>query len=202
MSDILVYFRHPTTNEARKARVDSDMTPFEIICDLVEEGFLPSVADGYQLTFKGGTLLDTSSSLASAGVGDEDVINVLPNSRAGGLPGLKLDESDDLTIDKLHESRHTLNLIVRLYDELQTKYELLSGELEVQRLRSENRLVAALLLLISQIVLAVGANLLTQNLRIGIVVLVVGCLQACLALFLTFRKPTNLRKRAKPEDQG
>lgn len=166
------------------------MTPEEVVEDLIREGFIRSTGNGYRLAVKGGADLEPSVSLSNSGVKDDDVIQVIPVTLAGGLPGLKLDKNDDLTIEKLHQSQHTLNLIVRLYEQLEAKHSEVSEELQRERLRSQSRFAAALILLVSQVVLAIGANLLTQNQSIGIAVLVAGGIQACLALFLTFRQPS------------
>lgn len=201
MSNILVYIQHPETGRRQRATVDSALTAEEVIDDLVREGFIGWSRNGYQLAVEGGTDLAASASLLSAGVKGNDVIQVLPVTEAGGLPGLKLDHDDELTIEKLHQSQHTLNLIVRLYEQLEARYSLLSEELELERFRSQSRFTAALVLLVSQVVLAIGANLLTQNRQIGIAVLLAGGLQACLALFLTFRKPSERKRRSSPDHE-
>lgn len=86
MADMEVYFRHPTTLERRRARVDDTMTVQEVIDDLISTGFLQDTRDGYTLARKdrgqNGQMIEPDRALRSAGVTDGDTLNVLPATRA------------------------------------------------------------------------------------------------------------------------
>ena len=202
MADIELKFIHPTDGRVVRARVDDTMTSAEVVQELVGGGFLAPHTPGYELVVKGGDQLPANQTLAAAGVKDDTVIRILPISEAGGLPvddeylaipGVRRSKGDRLTINDIQRSPAAVIMLAHMYDDLQRRYEKQACILEIERLKSNSRFTAALLLLISQLILAIGGNLLTQNQPIALVVLIAGGLQALLALYLSFRSPKEIR---------
>lgn len=103
------------------------------------------------------------------------------------MPGLDNESIKLFPIDEIRNSPAAITMLVKLYEELQAKHETQSQELELERFRSRDRLVSSILLLISQIVIAIGVNLLNNHVIAGSTVIAAGALQASLAIFLTFR---------------
>jgi len=214
MADVTVAFIHPTDGRIITVSLDSTITGQEAINELLANHFLDPHADGYELVIRGTSeIIRSSQSFAEAGVRDGDKIRIVPVTFGGGkvsdskglrdkpngsavrdrgigIPGLDKRTVKDFSIEDIQNSPEALIMIVHLYDDLQLRHEKLSTELEKERFRSRDRFVAALLLLISQVVLSIGSNLLTANKVIAVPVLIAGGLQALLALYLTFRKPT------------
>ena len=172
----------------------------EAINELIQSSFIVANRNGYNLALKGGKLLLYNESFANAGIKDNDIIRIIPATEAGGeleaikpsaIPGLSKKVTDNFTIQDVQKSPEAIIMIVNLYDDLQARYERQTKELEYEKLKSNDRLVATLLLLVSQVILSIGANLLTSNNWVALPVLIAGGVQAILAVFLTFRKPKN-----------
>ena len=216
MADVTVDFIHPTDGRIITVSLDSAITGQEAISELLANKFLDPRADGYELVVKGTSeIIRPSQSFAEAGIRDGDHIRIVaitfgagkvkPDSKEPrdesngtavrdrdiGIPGLDKRTVKDFSIEDIRNSPEALIMIVNLYDDLQLRHEKLSNELEKERFRSRDRFVAALILLISQVVLSIGSNLLTANKVIAVPVLIAGGLQALLALYLTFRKPAS-----------
>jgi DUF4097 and DUF4098 domain-containing protein YvlB len=196
--NIKVNFVHPTDGRLVTVTLDESMTAAEAISELIANGFISTSPQGYNLAVKGGRQIGQSESFADAKVKDGDSIRIIPAADAGGkfldtpvesaIPGLRKGPTDTFTVKDIQSSPQAIIMIVHMYDNLQLKYEQQSKQLEYERARSNDRFVATLLLLISQVVLSIGTNLLTSNSVIAIPVLVAGILQSALAVFLTFRK--------------
>jgi hypothetical protein len=107
------------------------------------------------------------------------------------IPGLDKGSIGSFSIEDVRNSPEALIMIVHLYDDLQLRFDRLSTDFVRERDRSRDRFVAALLLLVSQAVLSIGASLLPTEPSNAIPVLVAGGLQGLLALYLTFRKPRS-----------
>ncbi len=210
MDEISVDFIHPTDGRLMTATLDRAITAQEVIGELLASNFIDQHDGGYFLVAKGtGAVIRSAETFAEAQVVNGDILRIVRSTNGGGhyvkdydggqhkvetgIPGLDKRTVKQFSIEDIRNSPEALIMIVNLYDDLQLRHEKLSTDLERERSRSRDRFVAALLLLISQIVLAIGANLLTANKGIAIPVLVAGGLQASLALYLTFRKPSTLR---------
>lgn len=204
MGDISVEFIHPTDGRTALVKLDETLTAREAIGELLANNFIPSDKNGYSLVVKGSEIIRQDQTFAEAKIKDADKIRIIPINYAGGKPQLYREELEnrdigipgldkrtvkDFSIEDIRNSPEALIMIVHLYDDLQLRHEKLSIELERERFRSRDRFVAALLLLISQVILSIGSNLLTANNSIAIPVFIAGGLQAALALYLTFRKP-------------
>jgi hypothetical protein len=197
-NDIKVNFVHPTDGRLLTVTLDGTITSLEAINELIANAFILGLAQDYSLAIKGGREIGHSESFIEAGVKDDNTIRIIPSISAGGgtskseirsaVPGLRKNPSDTFTVKDIQSSPQAIIMIVNMYDDLQLKHEHQSKQLEMERLRSNDRFVATVLLVISQIVLSIGTNLLTSNATIGIPVMMAGVLQTALALFLTFRK--------------
>lgn len=205
MPDINVKFVHPTDGRVITVTVDNTMTATEAIGELLANNFIVPHQSGYELA-AGGNIISGNRTFADARVEDGGVIKILTATEAGGgrseraggdtqtksargIPGLDKATIKNFSIEQIRNSPEAMVMIVHLYDELQSKYQVVSTELERERLRSRDRFVATLLLLVSQVILSIGGNLLTSNKPIAIPVFIAGGLQAGLALYLTFRRP-------------
>lgn len=196
--DIQVNFMHPTDGRIITVTLEGTMTATEAVNELIGNDFISELPQGYHLAIKGGHQIGHSESFIEVGVKDGDTIRVIPATDAGGkpwdtgiksaVPGLRKGLSDTFTVKDIQSSPQAIIMIVNMYDDLQLKYEYQSKQLEEERVRSNDRFVATILLLISQVVLSIGTNLLTSNSMIAIPVMVAGVLQTALALFFTFRK--------------
>lgn len=200
MADLDVSFLHPTDGRTVSVTLSDFITATEAIGELINNHFIDANRDGYNIAVKGGRQLLPSETFADAGIKDNDIIRIIPATLAGGeleaikpsaIPGLSKRDTDKFTIQDVQKSPEAIIMIVNLYDDLQAKYERQAKELEYERLKSNDRLVATLLLLVSQVILSIGVNLLTSSNWIALPVLVAGGAQAILAVFLTFRKPKN-----------
>lgn len=196
MADVEISFQHPTRDRLQRAKADDGLTAEELIQDLVLEGFLLPTISGYQLQIKNGDLIQPHQSLKDAGVSGGAILSIVPVAEAGGqafdedyvgIPGVRKSAGDRLTLYDIQKSPAAVMMLAHMLEKLQSRYDQQARILEHERLRSSSRFTAALLLLVSQVVLAIGANLLTQQKTIAIFVLVAGGLQALLALYLTFR---------------
>ncbi len=83
MADIKIKFMHPTDGRLVDVDMDDTMTPPEVISELIEGGFITSNPQGYNLAKKGGAQIDAGGNFASAGIGEGDVIRVIPATDAG-----------------------------------------------------------------------------------------------------------------------
>lgn len=219
LADIELNFIHPTHGDVVRARVDDAMTAQEIVFDLVRSGFLPANSLGYTLSVKGGEQIGLDERLSAAQVRSGASIRINPITEAGGsqtvkgikeaeskskfnsseglaIPGVRRSAGDGLTIMDIQKSPAAVVMLAHMYDDLQRRYERQAHALELERLKSSNRFTAALLLLVSQLVLGIGGNLLTQNSLLAALVLTAGGLQALLALYLSFRTPREGRREA------
>jgi len=220
LSDVKVNFAHPTDGRILTVTVDSNITAQEAVAELIASDFIKPNPKGYMLAIKGGRQIASNESFAKAKVVENDSIRIIPATDAGGIqgkpkdtkkekrtyepaeedksqkyersgiPGLEVNSSDRFTILDIQNSPEALIMIVNMYDDLKIKYEEKSKDFEIEKLKSNNRFVSTLLLLISQVILAIGSNLLTANKSIAIPVLLAGIIQASLALYLAFKKPS------------
>ena len=85
-------------------------------------------------------------------------------------------------------------MIFEKHEELSHKYEEQAKELEAVRIKSSDRRTAALILLISQVVLAIGVRMVTESTTLGVLVLLIGILLSSLAIYLTTRHPEKHKK--------
>ena len=205
MTDIQVKFMHPSDGRLVDVDMDDMMTTVEAISELIASGFSPKNANGYNLAKKGGSQIEDGVTFADAEVKSGDIIRVIPASDAGGsialtlradserkvgsgIPGLRRTAHDCFTITDIQNSPEALIMIANMFEDLQLRYTAQMKELEKEKLRSNSRLAATLLLLVSQVVLSIGGNLLTQNVTMGIAILAAGSLQALLAVFMAFKR--------------
>jgi hypothetical protein len=193
--DVSVQFRHPTDGRLLTVSLDDSITAQEAIAELIFADFIAPNPQGYGLAIVGGDMIVPSESFAKAGVKDSDYVRVLPATDAGGggIPGLK-NSDDTYTRKELAGSRSSLIMLEHFYkdlehkyEDLHRKYEIQAKQLEDEKVRSNNNFTSTLLLLISQVVLSIGTNLLTSNSLIAIPVMIAGVLQTLLALYLTFK---------------
>ncbi len=211
MADIKVKFMHPTDGRVVDVDLDEDITAAEAIEELIAGEFIIVNPDGYNLAKKGGSQIWPDVSFAKAGIVSGDVIRIIPATSAGGsivpgasthvekpigsgIPGLRRTGKDSFTITDIQKSPEALIMIANMFEDLKLRYDSQARELEIERLRSNSRLTATLLLLVSQIVLSIGGNLLTQNVAVGIAILAAGSLQALLAVFLVFKKQDGAQR--------
>jgi hypothetical protein len=173
------------------------MTAGEAISELLANNFLQPQPSGYELSVNG-KIVGAGQTFAEAGLRNGSAIHPLPALDAGGPPtGVRNKDGarpiskgrfKNVRIADLHDSPQAIALIVHDYNELQRRFEGLVKELNEEKAKSQARFTATLLLLVSQVVLSIGANLLTSNKFIAFPVLIAGCCQVALALYLTFRK--------------
>ncbi len=83
MADITVKFMHPTDGRLVDVDMDDGMTPVEVVSELIQGGFINSNPQGYNLAKKGGAQLNDQCSFTYAGVGNNDVVRVIPATDAG-----------------------------------------------------------------------------------------------------------------------
>ena len=210
ITDVKINFMHPTDGRLLTVTVDSSMTAQEAIAELIANDFIQPNPQGYNIAIKGGKQLQANESFLEGGVTDNDTIRVIPSTDAGGIkyetkressmddksnqakrsgiPGLEVSSSDKFTILDIQKSPEALIMIVNMYDDLKIKFEEKSQNYELERIKSNNRFVSTLLLLVSQFILAIGTNLLTDNRSIAIPVIIAGFIQVALALYLAFKK--------------
>lgn len=110
------------------------------------------------------------------------------------IPGVARRSRDRLTLQDIQRSPEAVALLVHLYDTLLREHRDQAALLRVETTRSSNRFTAALILLVSQVVLGVGGNLLTANRSVAVLVLSCGGLMALLALWLSFSPSRGLRR--------
>jgi hypothetical protein len=84
MPDISVNFVHPTSGKTLAVTLDDGMTAQEAVGQLLENNFVPSLPNGYELGVKGGARLRSDETFASANVKTGSMIQVLPATEAGG----------------------------------------------------------------------------------------------------------------------
>lgn len=212
-NDIHVKFMHPTDGRMISVTMDNTMTPSEVIAELILNNFIPPTPNDYSLAVKGGNMLTANKTFYNDGVVDGDVIRVIKNkdsvnedssdynyvsqnkldndiSVSSSIPGLRKKTTDKFTIEDVRNSPSTIVMIINLYDDLKVKYEEKEKELEIEKLRSNSRFLASLILLVSQFILTIGVNLLTSNkIDIAIPILVAGGIQSLVGIYLTFRTP-------------
>jgi len=185
------------------------MTPVELPDDvpmrrlipaLVTKMSLPTLQAGNAIVYKldhksSGRRLGDDDTLVSAGVRQDDILTLLPEVTVGapfqmeGIPGVNPRTVQDIPLQDLANSPAALVMVARQYELLAKEFNRQAVDLEIERQKSTDRLTATLLLLVSQVVLSLGTNLLTSNQVIpAIVVLVAGGLQGLLAIYLSFRK--------------
>jgi hypothetical protein len=190
MADKLLNFMHPTTGAKLPVTLDDGLTGSDVVSLLIGNNFIVPNRVGYDLGLKGGAMLKADQPLASAGVKDGDTLRVIhPTEAGGGIPGLDAGSVMKFNVAELRRSPPALTMAIRLYDDLEYRYLCLNADMEVEKFKSTSRLTASLLLLVAQVVIAVGASVLPTNSTVGAVVLCAGGLQALLATYLTFRVP-------------
>jgi hypothetical protein len=200
MGDIDVSFVHPEHGRIMAVTLDDSMTVTEAVGELLANSFLPSHPSGYKLS-KTGNILRGDQTFAEAGITAGSSIHIFPTTEAGGEDSTPVRNSKGRIIGKgrfknvkiadLQDSPQAISLMVHDYNVLQKRFETLAKELNDERSKSQSRFTATLLLLVSQLVLSIGANLLTSNRAIAIPVLIAGGCQVALALYLTFRKSSS-----------
>jgi len=200
--DISVNFMHPTDGKVINVTLDDSMTGQEVIGELIANDFVPMSNQGYNLAIMGGVELKISKTFSENGVKNNDTIRVIPATDAGGyfspadsIPGFEKAPKEKYNFSKLIESPQSVQMIVHLYqdalEENKTLYEKIEDKnilLEQERLKSNNRLTASLLLIISQIVIGIGCSIIISHKEIGTWVIIAGFLQSLLAIFLNFYK--------------
>ncbi|MCP5008002.1 MAG: hypothetical protein GY941_29320 [Planctomycetes bacterium] len=84
MADVNVNFMHPTDGRLLSVELDDTITAQEAIAELISENFIPSSAEGYALSIKGGgAMLSTTQTFRDAGVQDNTVLRIIPQTDAG-----------------------------------------------------------------------------------------------------------------------
>jgi hypothetical protein len=192
MGDKRINFMHPTDGRIITVTLDETMTAAECIPELIANEFIAPHSMGYNLAIKGGPMLAADVPFADVPLRDGDTLRVVPATDAGGgIPGLDAGSITSYNLSDLRDSPAALTMVVRQYEDLEEQNRRLQAELEVVRLTSNNRLNASLILLISQVVISVGASLFPTDRAVGAVVIGAGILQALLATYLTFRRPSH-----------
>ena len=97
MTDIKVYFMHPTDGRLITVTVDNSMTTQEAIGELISNDFIAPNPQGYNLAIKGGDQLRSDQSFDDARVKEGNVIRVIPVTDAGG--GCMISSLGNLPID-------------------------------------------------------------------------------------------------------
>lgn len=196
MGQIKVVIQDHTGVKKTPVELPADVPMRRLIPALVTKMGLPITQGGQPISYaldhkRTGKRLRDEDTMESAGVWDDDVLQLLPMVTAGGIPGLDTKSVKDFTLDDLRKSGEAaLIMMVRRFEELEEDNKQLHLELEIEKRKSADRLVSTLLLLVSQVVLSIGANLLTSShIVAGIAVIVAGSIQALLAVHLAFRKP-------------
>jgi hypothetical protein len=206
MTDIKIEFIHPTDGRIITVDVDDSMTPNEAINELIAANFIPP-SDEYSLAIKGGGILEGKSTFDLGGVKDGDTIRIIPATDGGGyksetksgksftIPGLTAAPNKEFNIEELVKSPDAIHMIVHLYQNLEKENKNLEEKidhqsllLEVERSKSNNRLVGTVLLIVSQIIMGIGGNLVASNQKIGILIITAGFAQALGAVYLNFHK--------------
>lgn len=191
MADIKLRILHPTNGGSVEVTLDDTMRPGEVISELVAADFIPPNSDGYLLSDEAREL-PGDKALADSGVVSGTVIRIDPGTLAGGgIPGVHFDNMDRLTLQDVQRSPGAVAVLLHMYRDLQDRFDDQARELRQERRNSEGRLIAALLLLVSQVVLALGVNLLTDDRSGAIVVLSAGSLIALLAIYFSFVRPRS-----------
>lgn len=200
--DLNVKFMHPTDGRLLTVELDDEITAQEAIAELIAADFIPSTPAGYSLAIKGGALLGPVDSFASRSIEKNSILRVIPNTDAGGaplstpqlsqnnhsgVPGLDGSSIPRFSIDEVRQSPAATIMLVNMYDDLLLKHEKMATELDHERSKSRDRFVSSILLLVSQLIIAIGVNLLNSHLVGGVAVIFAGGLQASLALYFTFR---------------
>lgn len=84
MADVNVGFMHPTDGRLLNVELDDTITAQEAIAELISENFIPSSSEGYALAIKGeGDMLSANQSFRDAGVQDNTVLRIIPQTNAG-----------------------------------------------------------------------------------------------------------------------
>ena len=189
MSEITVTFLHPVDGHSIEVELDSDMTASEAIEELISNDFIRSCDEGYRLSIRGGNEILYDQSFDVAGVQTGTSLLVVPQTDAGGgIPGLDTNSVKNFSIDEVRNSPPAFAMIVHLYNELQEKYGAQSKLYNIEKMKSNDRFISSMLLLVSQVIIAVGVSILVTEKEIAIIVIGAGILQALLAVWLSFRK--------------
>ncbi len=84
MADINVNFMHPTDGRIITVTVDDSMTAEEAIGQLLANKFIvPNPNGGYQLSIKGGAIINNNQTFIQAGVKDDTSLRVISATDAG-----------------------------------------------------------------------------------------------------------------------
>jgi hypothetical protein len=189
MSDIDLRFMHPVDGRIVKVTLDGSMTGREAINELVINNFIQRSEYGYQLAVKGGNAIGTDKSFEEQKIKPGEILRILPMTDAGGgVPGLERSTVKNFTVNDLMNSPASITMLIRMYEDLTERYEQSAKKLEYERRKSSDRLVSSLLLLVSQVIMSIGTNIIITNLQIGAVMISTGLLQSRVAIYLTFRQ--------------
>lgn len=195
MAQIKVIIQDHTGAKRTPVELPADVPMRRLIPALVTRMGLPTTQGGQPLSYaldhkRTGKRLGADETMESAGVQAEDMLLLLPTITAGGIPGLDMKSVMDFTLgDLLKSGEAALVMLVRRFEELEGDNKKLRLELGIEKQKSADRLVSTLLLLVSQIVLSIGTNLLTSDQIVpGTVVIAAGSAQALLAVYFAFRK--------------
>jgi len=78
-----VTVHHPTSGAAWDMDLDGGMTPNAIVQELIEDGHLARVPEGYEMGVKGGDRLQMDQSLEANKVPNNAQLQILPFSKGG-----------------------------------------------------------------------------------------------------------------------
>lgn len=83
MADLNVSFMHPTDGRTVSVTLDEGITVQEALNELIQNHFIASNPQGYNLAKKGGAQLQGHQSFRDAGIRDNDIIRIIPATDAG-----------------------------------------------------------------------------------------------------------------------
>lgn len=83
MADINVSIVHPTDGRLIEVDLDDTMSAQEVISELIAADFINSNDSGYNLSIKGGAMIEASQSLLAANVANNTTLRVIPATDAG-----------------------------------------------------------------------------------------------------------------------
>jgi len=208
MAQLRVNIHDVTRAKTVPVELPDDIPVRKLLPALVSKMGLPTTQDDKPIEYalvhrprgKSSKLLDDRDTMISAGVEKDDELAivdamifrdpVLLGIKLNGIPGVNPQTVKDVPLQELSNQPAALVMVARQYEQLAKEFNKQSIDLEIEKQKSTDRLTATLLLLVSQVVLSLGTNLLTSNQIVpAAVVLVAGGLQALLAIYLSFRRP-------------
>jgi hypothetical protein len=201
-----------------------DQHEIETPLDIKTEDFIKELATALQLPMTDaeghlvawrldnkdvGNTLTSDQTLEQNGVRDGHGFALIRQMTAGGIPGFSSQSLKQLTVNDIANSKEALMLFSHHYENLQDKYdsleirnETLKSELDKYKQKSQERLVATILLFVSQFIVSLGTSFFSEgNLKVAIPVLLVGVIQAILAIYLAFI-PSEKSGSSTPKNSG